>query len=393
MAYATLWAYPWDIVDDGVDRALDAIADAGLDAVSVASSYHTFFQIRPHRPGRKIFFAPESAIYFQPDLKLYEDTPIKPNVGPRARDSNLLRIISEGCDARNLGLISWTVCLHNTCLGLRYPEGTQRNVFGDPYPNALCPGNPAVRAYVRALCTDLTTNYNLRALELEMLNYTAFSPHSNHTKIGVRIGRMERFLMSLCFCHGCTARGRVRGIDVDGLKRTVAEPLQDALQHDRPSERGVDEFLSEHQELAAYLDMRREAVSSLIREIKEDIATDLHFIFMGAPRITGAEYRETASIVDKVEILCYTSSPDAVEARIRRMLPELDGPGRLVVGLSAYAPAAPDPETLEENVRRARRFDVGGLSFYNYGIMPMENLGWVKRALRAERIQRDQRIV
>lgn len=382
MTYTTLWAYAHDIVDDGVDRALGAIADAGLDAVSVATSYHTFFQIRPHRPGPKIFLAPESAIYFQPDLRLYEDTPIKPNVSPRARDSNLLRLISEGCDARHLGLISWTVCLHNSCLGLRYPESAEQNLFGDRYPNALCPGNPSVRAYVRALCMDLTTNYNLRAVELEMLNYTAFGPHSNHTKIGVKIGRTERFLMSLCFCQGCTARARARGIDVDQLKRTLTEPLQDAIQHDRPSERSMDELLSEHQELSAYLDMRREAVSSLIREIKEEIAADLHFIFMGEPRITGAEYRETASIVDKVEILCYTPSPDALEERIRRMLPDLDGPGQLVVGLSAYHPAATDPETLEENVRRARSLDVGGLSFYNYGIMPMENLGWVKHALR-----------
>jgi len=384
MAYTTLWTYPWDIVHDGVDTSLDAIADAGLDAMSVATSYHTFFQIRPHRPGPKVFLATESAIYFQPDLKLYEGTPIKPNVSPIAQDANPLRLISDGCDARNLGLISWTVCLHNTCLGLRYPESVEQNLFGDRYPNALCPGHPSVRAYVRALCMDLTTNYNLRAVELEMLNYTAFSPHSGHQKIGVKLGATERFLMSLCFCSGCSDRARERGIDVEGLKRTLMEPLEDALQHNRPSEQSVDDLLAEHPELAAYLDMRREAVSSLVREIKEEIGPSLHFLFMGDPRISGAEYREIASIADKVEILCYTSSPDAVEDRIRRMLPHLDGPDQLVVGLSAYEPAAPDPETLEDNVRRARSFDVGVLSFYNYGIMPMENLGWIAHALKTE---------
>ena len=384
MAYTTLWAYPWDIMDDGADTALDAIADAGLDAVSVASSYHTFFQIRPHRPGRKVIFAAESAIYFQPDLKLYEDTPIKPNVSPIARDLNPLRRISDGCDARNLDLISWTVCLHNTCLGLRYPESAEQNLFGDPYPNALCPGAPSVRAYMRALCMDLATNYNLRAVELEMLNYTSFSPHIGHAKIGVELGAVERFLLSLCFCPGCSDRARERGIDVEGLRKTLAEPLEDALQNNRPSGQRVDDLLAEHPELAAYLDMRREAVSSLVREIKEEIRTDLHFLFMGNPRISGAEYREIASIADKVEILCYTPSPDAIEERIQRMLPHLDRSDQLVVGLSAYDPAAPDPETLEANVHRARSLNVGVLSFYNYGVMPLENLGWVARALQAE---------
>jgi len=166
---------------------------------------------------------------------------------------------------------------------------------------------------------------------------------------------------------------------VDTALDAIADTGLDAVS----SEQSVDELLAKHPELVAYVNVRREAVSSLVREIKEEIKADLHFIFLDDPRISGAEYGEIASIADKVEILCYTSSPDAVEDWIQRMLPHLDGPDQLVVGLSAYEPIAPDPETLAENVRRAGSFDVGVLSFYNYGIMPMENLEWVKRALTA----------
>ena len=43
---ATIYTYPWDLTDEGIDSALDTIAHtAGLNSVSLAQSYHisTYF--------------------------------------------------------------------------------------------------------------------------------------------------------------------------------------------------------------------------------------------------------------------------------------------------------------------------------------------------------------
>ena len=43
---ATIYTYPWDLSDEGVDNALNTIADtAGLNSVSLGQSYHvsTYF--------------------------------------------------------------------------------------------------------------------------------------------------------------------------------------------------------------------------------------------------------------------------------------------------------------------------------------------------------------
>ena len=57
-----------------------------------------------------------------------------------------MREAGKRLDKHGLKLVSWTVCAHNTRLGLLHPECTVRNCFGDSYPHALCPANDQVRA-------------------------------------------------------------------------------------------------------------------------------------------------------------------------------------------------------------------------------------------------------
>ena len=51
--YTTLWTYPWDLHDAGVDAAVRSLReDIGLDGISLAAAYHTFEMLRPRSPGR-----------------------------------------------------------------------------------------------------------------------------------------------------------------------------------------------------------------------------------------------------------------------------------------------------------------------------------------------------
>ena len=126
-------------------------------------------------------------------------------------------MISEACDAHGIDLISWTLAMHNHYLACQYPECALLGVFGDRYPGSLCPANPHVREFMRALSTDLDANYNLARIEYESLNYGGYRLRNN-PKIGVELGPVGSYLMSLCFCEGCSKRAQDAGVDLEALR-------------------------------------------------------------------------------------------------------------------------------------------------------------------------------
>jgi hypothetical protein len=124
--------------------------------------------------------------------------------------------------------------------------------------------------------------------------------------------------------------------------------------------------------------MRTDTVTSLLEEIKKAVEVEVSYLFFRNRLSGGVDVKKVAHVADKVEILGYTSSPDSLEGTIRGALVSLDDPSRLVVGIQAYCPAAPSKEVLEANVQRSLGLCVQQFWFYNYGIMPMSNLTWVR---------------
>ena len=76
MIHTTMWIYPWDLIDEGVDRVVGFLKEKiGLDAISLSSVYHSYDALRTHMPEPTSLVSSEAAIYFQPELGLYRDTP------------------------------------------------------------------------------------------------------------------------------------------------------------------------------------------------------------------------------------------------------------------------------------------------------------------------------
>ena len=83
---ATIYTYPWDLTDEGIDSALDTIAHtAGLNSVSLAQSYHISTYFLPHNPRRPLYWGEEGALYFQPSATFYDESPIAPLSQQRRR--------------------------------------------------------------------------------------------------------------------------------------------------------------------------------------------------------------------------------------------------------------------------------------------------------------------
>jgi hypothetical protein len=325
--------------------------------------------------------ARDAALYFQPQRELYRGTLIEPHVSPLVGLSNPLEEIARAGEECGLGLISWTVCLHNSYLGRQYPLCTIRSVFDDHYTCWLCPAHPDVRGYVKALARDLTRNYPLTALELESLCYGG-RPHCHtHEKFGVRLGSVGDFLLGLCFCDHCADLGQAHGVDTKRLASVVENLLDHVLTTGEPLPGDVAGFIAEQPDLAAYVAVREEVVTSLVQEVKEESRVPISFLSMGDRWTTGVNLSRVAHRASRVEILAYTADTAALERQIQAVASELDGLDRLVVGLQAYPPASPDAATLHRNVQAAVRRGVRFLSFYHYGIMPRPNLAWIREAM------------
>ena len=86
--YSALWIYPWDLLDEGIDTVLGRVADAGVDAISVAAAYHHVRALCPHNPKRAVYHGEGGVIYFRPEFGTFTDSRIRPALSVLAHDSD-----------------------------------------------------------------------------------------------------------------------------------------------------------------------------------------------------------------------------------------------------------------------------------------------------------------
>ena len=382
MPSTSMWAYTWDLCHTSADDTIGRLKnEVGLQAVSVATSYHTYEMLCAHRKGPKFVLAPESSVYFHPHMDSYADTPIKPHMSPTVRENDPLREIGDACLKHDLTLASWTVCLHNSYLATQYPDHAQVNAFGDVMRHVLCASSPAVQGYMIALALDLTTNYPVKIMELESLNFQGHMQGHYHEKVGIPPGPVESCLFSLCFCDHCKKRTKAHGLDFDHLRRTIQTKLNLFCEEGIPDRQPLAEFVAANAELAAFIDLRADTVTDFTRRMVASVQVPIYYYLMGDYYVGGMRYKEIAEIVDRVVILGYTPSPDQLRNQISKLKSDGVPPEKIVVGLQAYPPASPDEATLIRTTQAAAEQHVAGYCFYNYGIMPKKNLEWVKNAI------------
>ncbi|TJV02168.1 MAG: hypothetical protein E5Y35_28585, partial [Mesorhizobium sp.] len=273
----SMWTYPWDIQDLGLETVeRDIVQRAGLNMISLATSYHAGRFLQPRSPRRKAYFPEDGTIYFKPSAARWADLAIQPKVAD---------VISEGGDVLGQlvrrreqggpGVSCWTVCLHNTRLGMLHPEAVTRNAFGDPNYYNLCPSHPDARAYVRALVADISHGYKPDRIELESPSFMGFAHEYHHEKDGVGLTPEEDFLLSLCFCPSCVDRAAKAGVNAEPARALVRQWIVETCERAVPERRfpsfpasGLEVF-GPWPELHAYLVWRFEPVTSLIAELRE----------------------------------------------------------------------------------------------------------------------------
>jgi len=395
------FAFPSDLADEGVDAVLGNLQDrAGVDGITPAFAYHAARDVFPHNPKRKVVLHDRGALLYPPDRRLYDGLRIEPHVDEAALEHDVLAETCRAAEARGLAVRAWTVFLHADRPGEHLDCVTQ-NAFGDLYPADLCPANPDVRAYVRALVADIS-RYDVQAIVAESLHYHGLEHGYHHERYFTELGSRGRYLLGLCFCEQCLARAARAGVDAAAVRAAVRGELERVFD-DTSAVTGGELELDQLTDLVPYLDVRAETVTTLAGEAAETAAAaGKRLVFMdlsgavkgyATGRPTGGPVAEVAwrfgidlaaleHVCPEVEVLGYAADVERLRLDLETYGDILDGRPFSV----ALRPSPPDCETADNLAAKlglARELGAARVDFYHYGLARLEALDWIRAAVEA----------
>ncbi len=384
---AGIFTYAWDLDAEGYERVAGRLADGGFTAINLATSYHAGKFLLPHNPKRRVHFAEDGALYFQPDLSTYG------RIQPRV--SSLVSAVGDPVGrlahaARHHGLdhVAWMVLLHNSWLGERHPETTMHTAFGDPLHHSLCPAHPDVAEYALALIRDLVIRHDVAAIQLESPGYMPFTHGYHHEIVGVALDDVQERLLGISFNPVEIAGATASGIDAEGLRQRVAALLDACWNRGVPVQEGggpsaAASAVLDNPEMVAYRGWQQDQVVSLSRQIREVVAqvsptTEIrHFAeaIVGAP---GSEPERALLDTGDAILTGYATSDDDAHDRASAALTT----GKPVWGMvRAIAPDTTDPAAVASRIAAWRASGVAGIDVYNYGLMTLPMLDAVTKSL------------
>ena len=293
-------------------------------------------------------------------------------------------------DAGGLRVSAWTVCLHNTRLGMLHPEAVTRNAFGDPNYFSLCPSHPDARAYLRTLVADLSATYKPDLIELESPSFMGFAHGYHHEKDGVGLTAEDDFLLSLCFCPACLARAAKAGVDGEAARTTARRWIAEACERPVPAPRWPDfvaaglNVFRPFPEMEAFVRWRFEPVTSLLMELRDaaDPASELVLIDLKDGWLGGCDITQAGKSLDGVLLCAYDMDPASVSRMITDGRAAIGSGKALGTGFRVFYPEMGSAADLAARAAAARRAGVTNMNFYNYGLIPKARLAWVAEALR-----------
>lgn len=403
----SLFMFATDLQDEGIATVLDNVQGrAGLHGATLACAYHHARDVFPHNPVRKVRFLEGGTVFFQPDPSRYAGLKIAPRVSRLAAEVDMLARLMASAERRGLAVRAWTVFLHNTTLGMAYPECAPQNVFGDPYLTNLCPANPDVRAFARALAADIA-RYGVEAILAESLSYGGFNHGYHHERSFIPLSPIVRYLFGLCFCEHCLRAASAAGVATDRVAQFVRTALENALAGepdglpDGPPTLDVLAPLADG-ELGAFLTARQAIVTSLVAEVAEAVAA------VGSTRLTmmdmsgaakgyatgqptgdpaaadawrdGVDPAATARAAHALSVIGYAQDPARLRLDLDAYAALLPAERPLSVALRPMPPDCDSAPNLAAKLAVLRDHNVAWADFYHYGFVRLSALDLIREA-------------
>ena len=379
----SLFTYPWDLTDEGLDAALDRIVErTGCRELILTPCYHRSEYFLPHNPKHPIYFGENGAIFFSPDLSRYGRTRIRPRVSREVTDPEYFDRIVEGMERRGLAFVAWVVYTYQNYLTEQYPEFAKHDAFGTPYVGQLSTAPEDVREYVLALTEEIVDRFRPATVHIESLMRRGFPmPGKRRGEISPRC----RFLLALCFNPASVAHADAEGMDGECFREAVAGWLRPRLARIADEEPVTEAWISEAFEgrLEWYLEIGRKYTTALWLEVAELI----HGRGVKVQTIPADSTRALSNDLDPAINGHVDRLWSGVKERGERARGEVDALiGRIAPGGELFVPARgdlTDPAALTEEVKGIAEAGAAGVTFYNYGLLREEQLGVIGAALRS----------
>lgn len=401
----SLFAFATDLEGEGLDTVLANVQErGGVGGVTFAAVYHEARDLFPHNPRGHLRFLEPGVCYFRPDPSRYHGLAIQPRTSALVGDGDVLSDLVDAAGRRDLAVHAWTVYLHCDWVRDGRPEHAERTAFGDPCLTELCPANPEVRAYARALSGDIA-RHGVRTIAAESLHYHPLEHGYHHERYFLHLGARTSFLLGLCFCEHCLARAQASGVDGDALQRWARDEIQRVFDGGEDVSEELDEAEARALaggELGGYLDARAAAVSSLAADAAAAAKEEgTAFAFMDAsgaikgyedgkptggpaPEIAwrlGVDLGAVAGACGGLEAIAYAADPDRVRLDLEAYRALLPADGTLAAAMRPTLPDCDFTENLAAKLRLARELGLERVDLYHYGFAPLATLDRIHSAL------------
>lgn len=380
-----MWAYPWDLLDPGVESVIDQLVGMGIDEINLATNYHSVQAFLPHNPQRRTFFA-RSSSYFQPGDMYGQLEPV-PNEEMGEEDW-VAQIHDEVADSE-LSLNSWTIGCHNSRLGMKHRDRTIESPYGDSLVFGLCPSDPEVQEYLVSLLSDLDERCDFDRIELETFDYfygTGFGWH--HDKFHVELGDLGEFLFGLCFCEECRENAVAAGIDTETARADCIEALNAIIEGTLPATVDVAGWMANHPEVYEYALRRTDTLSGVIEDANTVVSgSELgHYIGNIGVEDTWKQGIDLELLSDSLDFFTALAYEPDVKSTLDCVTTATELTSIPVhAGILPGHPHITAESTLVEIVTRLSELGIERVSFYNYGLLPKRNLNWIESAVAAVR--------
>jgi hypothetical protein len=395
----SLFAFPSDLVDEGVAEVLARVRGYGVEAVTLAVAYHQARDLTPHATTGRLRHRADGVFAPLPP-SLWDGVRLRPPVQPPDEVAAVAR-------ARDLaapgGLLAWTVFLHNTTLGAAHPDVCAETCFGDRLLADLCPAHPDVADYAVALARTAASATGAPVVA-ESLAYGTFDHGHHHERAFVPLGPGDRLLLGLCFCAHCRHAARSSGVDVDRLRAAVARHLDAVLAGDAASAPDDPEALRAvfGDDLTRFVAVRQRVVTELTGRVAgalhadggELIYLDLTGALLGydsgTPQgppaaeqawRTGVDVAALSALADGFACLGYVRDAARLRTDVASVVAAVAGRCPVRVVLRPGHPDTDDAGHLTEKVAACTALGVAGVDFYHYGLYPRHVLDRIPAAL------------
>ena len=386
----SVWAYPWDLADEGVDASLDWLIAHGFDAIDLCPNYHAISTFSPRNRRRSQFYSEQGAVYFPARADRYSR--IEPSLHSEPEVLAVYEQTARGAEARGMQLNAWVIGMFQPWLARAYPGTAVENAFGHRSFAATCPAHPDIQAYLPELLADLCDLYPVSGLTLENVGYPDFTYGWVRPRILVYMDTWTQFLAGLCFNEHSMSAARAHGVDPEEVRTNVARELRERLE--APPDQSADhddlatlvaERCDADEEFRGYLESREQSAIGLVKAIRHALRRSGVRVGVSGASLgwtnDGLRLLDLLDTLGALMIADPTDHPSVADAQVRTVR-DARADIEITVNQTAHHDVDPHGPGFEARARRLREIEPDRVMVYNFGLLAPNTLAHASAVLR-----------